>query len=170
MLISDENNLVENLPDISKIDFTHIHKKYLKVLIFNVLLIFLVVLIALFTLMYFSFIEEINEYWFAIFTIVFILFSAIITFLKASFPKRKYAVRTKDISYKSGIFYKKLTTVPFSRIQHIEVDETPLARLFNIAILSVFTAGDSSDDLVIKGLEKQEALRIKEFISRKIDA
>jgi membrane protein YdbS with pleckstrin-like domain len=35
--------------------------------------------------------------------------------------------------------------------------------------LSVFTAGDSSDDLKISGLIKEEAQQIKEFISNKID-
>ena len=80
-----------------------------------------------------------------------------------------YVVRDKDISYKAGLFTKKITTVPFSRIQHVEIDEKPISRIFNLASISVFTAGDSSDDLEIKGINKEKALQIKEFISTKID-
>mgnify|MGYP000415709652 CR=1 FL=1 len=36
--------------------------------------------------------------------------------------------------------------------------------------LNVFTAGDSSNDLVIKGIKKVEALKIKEFINQQINA
>ena len=62
-----------------------------------------------------------------------------------------------------------MTTVPFSRIQHVEIDESVFSRLFKLASISVFTAGDSSDDLVIKGLSKEKALQIKEFISTKVN-
>lgn len=85
------------------------------------------------------------------------------------FEKRKYAVREKDISYKKGLLYKSLTTVPFNRIQHVEIDQGPISRFFGLATLSVFTAGDSSDDLKIKGLLKEQSLQIKEFITNKID-
>ncbi|MDD7914357.1 PH domain-containing protein [Polaribacter ponticola] len=84
-------------------------------------------------------------------------------------PKRMYAIREKDISYKSGLWVKKMTTVPFSRIQHVETDEKPISRLFGLASLSVYTAGDSSDDLEINGITRETALKIKEFISFKIN-
>ena len=62
-----------------------------------------------------------------------------------------------------------MVTVPFSRIQHVEIDEGMFSRFFKLASLSVYTAGDSSDDLEIKGLSKEQALQIKEFISGKIN-
>jgi membrane protein YdbS with pleckstrin-like domain len=51
----------------------------------------------------------------------------------------------------------------------MEVDEGVFTRFFKLASLSIFTAGDSSDDLEIKGITKKEALEIKEFISQKIN-
>jgi membrane protein YdbS with pleckstrin-like domain len=62
-----------------------------------------------------------------------------------------------------------MTTVPFSRIQHVEIDEKPISRLFGLSSLSVYTAGDSSNDLDVTGIKNEEALRIKEFISSKIN-
>lgn len=66
-------------------------------------------------------------------------------------------------------FLKKITTVPFSRIQHVEIDEGPISRLFKLSTLSVFTAGDRSDDLKVKGISKVEAMRIKDFITSQIN-
>lgn len=163
------NETVSNYPSITEIIFKSINKKYLKVILLNVLLLFSVVLIGLFSADYFNLFEEISSYvyiFYIVFTVVFIIVNL---YIYVGFKKRKYAVREKDISYKSGIFLRKLTTVPFSRIQHIEVDEGLFSRFFKLASLSVFTAGDSSDDLVIKGITKQTALEIKEFISTKIN-
>ena len=41
--------------------------------------------------------------------------------------------------------------------------------MFHLVSLSVFTAGDSSDDLKIRGLLKEEADQINDFISSQID-
>ena len=63
----------------------------------------------------------------------------------------------------------KTTTVPFNRIQHIEINQGPFSRFFDLATLSIFTAGNSSHDLKIRGIKISEAEKIKEFISSKID-
>ncbi|SDS07569.1 hypothetical protein SAMN05216503_1901 [Polaribacter sp. KT25b] len=164
-----ENETVSNYPSISEIIFKSIDLKYLKVILLNVLLLFTAILIGLFSADYFNLFEEINSYVYLFYIAFVVVFILVNLFMFVGFKKRKYAVREKDISYKSGIFLRKLTTVPFSRIQHIEVDEGLFSRFFKLASLSVFTAGDSSDDLVIKGISKQTALEIKEFISTKIN-
>lgn len=164
-----KNNPISVFPDITEILFNSIDKKYLKVLLLNVLLIFSAILISLFTADYFNVFKEINSFTYLFYVVFIVVFILINLFLYAGFKQRKYAVRDKDISYKSGVFIRKLTTVPFSRIQHIEVNEGVFSRFFKLASLSVFTAGDSSDDLVIKGITKETALQIKEFISSKIN-
>jgi hypothetical protein len=164
-----ENETVSDFPSITEIIFKSIDKKYLKVILLNVVFIFLFILIGLFVATYFNLFEAFSSYEYLIYIAFIIIFSTVILLKFLGFKKRKFAVRERDVSYKSGIFFKKLTTVPFSRVQHIEIDEGPFSRFFKLASLSVFTAGDSSDDLVIKGITKQEALEIKEFISQKID-
>jgi len=164
-----KNDLVLNLPDITKIEFKKIIKRYLKVIIINFFLFFIPLFTGLILLHKLVFSEGIKIYVILIYALFLLLFGCIFLYLILSFPKRKYALREKDISYKSGLFIKKITTVPFSRIQHVEIDEKPILRLFGLASLSVYTAGDSSDDLVIKGLTKKIALQIKEYISTKIN-
>lgn len=156
------------LPDISKITFKRIHKDYLKVLILTILAIFSVLFLALFLLE--KNVEEIASipYIMYVYFLLLLLFIVLISAFIVGFFRRKYALREKDLTYKSGVFIKTITTVPFSRIQHVEISEAPISRLFKLASLNVFTAGDSSNDLVIKGIKKEEALKIKEFINQQI--
>ncbi|EAQ41700.1 PH domain-containing protein [Polaribacter sp. MED152] len=164
-----KNELVTELPDITKIHFKKIDKDYLKVILINLFLVFIILFLGLIALHQYAFSEDFLNYSTYIYFGFTSFFALCLLYTLLAFPKKKYALREKDISYKSGLLVLKTTTVPFSRIQHVETDEKPISRLFNLASLSVYTAGDSSDDLVIKGIKKQEALEIKEFISSKIN-
>ena len=99
---------------------------------------------------------------------VFLLALALVFLAKAYFRRKKFKIAEKNISYQEGILYQKETLVPFARIQHIEIDEGPIERFFNIATLSIYTAGDSGRDLKISGLELMKAQEIKSFISNHI--
>ena len=168
MLDSFQNIVVSSFPNILEVEFKYINRKYLKVILINITFVYLSLLSAVFFLEYKNILglEEVTFWLFLLITILFIytIFIKII-----GFKRRKFLVREKDISYKKGVFYKKITTVPFNRIQHVEIDQGPISRFFNLASLSVFTAGDSSDDLKVNGLLKDEAQQIKEYISNQID-
>jgi membrane protein YdbS with pleckstrin-like domain len=83
---------------------------------------------------------------------------------------RGYILREQDITYRHGwIFYHEIT-VPFNRIQHTEINNGPIDRLFNLCELEIFTAGGSASDLRISGLDPQDADRLKEYISGKTAA
>jgi membrane protein YdbS with pleckstrin-like domain len=164
-----ENEPVSDFPNITEIIFKSISKKYFKVILLKASFLFCIILIGLILADYFNLFEKLDGYFNLFYGVFMVVFSFVLLLNVLGFKKRKYAIREKDISYKSGIFYKKLTTVPFSRVQHIEIDEKPISRLFGLASLSVYTAGDSSDDLVIRGITKEIASQIKEFISTKIN-
>ena len=164
-----QNDVIMELPDITEVTFQKIHRNYLKVIVINTSLIFIPTLVGLIFLINMKLEEKVPEYTTLIYVLYFSLFLLIFLMLLIGFSRRKYALRDKDITYKSGVVIKKMTTVPFSRIQHVEIDEKPISRMFGLSSISVYTAGDSSDDLGIKGIKKEEALRIKEFISSKIN-
>jgi len=84
------------------------------------------------------------------------------------FAFKGYALRQKDILYRSGWITKEWVHVPFSRAQHSEVSQGVLDRFFGLAKLKVFTAGGSKSDLTIPGLPMQKAHDMKQFILEKI--
>lgn len=85
-----------------------------------------------------------------------------------AFPKRGYVVRDKDILFRKGVIWRSVTAIPFNRIQHVETSNTPLDRKFGLATLQLFTAGGSSGDLKIDGLEASVAEQLRIFILRKV--
>jgi len=85
-----------------------------------------------------------------------------------SVPRMSYAVRERDILYKSGVFWRTVTAIPFNRIQHVEKSSTPLDRRFQVATLQIFTAGGAGGDLKIHGLSAKTAEKLRFFILEKI--
>lgn len=85
-----------------------------------------------------------------------------------SVPKMAYALRDRDILYRSGVFWRTTTAIPFNRIQHVEKSSTPLDRKFKLATLQIFTAGGSGGDLKIHGLPAKTAEKLRTFILNKI--
>ncbi|MFC1695812.1 PH domain-containing protein [Pseudomonadota bacterium] len=83
------------------------------------------------------------------------------------FRVKAYALREQDIAYRSGLVFRKTVLLPFNRVQHMEVASGPLQRRFGLASLKFFTAGGSSVDLKITGLEAPEAERLQAFILRR---
>lgn len=84
------------------------------------------------------------------------------------YERAGYAIRSHDVVHKHGVWWRTVTTIPFNRMQHCEISQGPIQNLFGLATLRVFTAGGSSSDLSIEGLEHDEARKVKDFIAGKI--
>jgi len=72
------------------------------------------------------------------------------------FPRRGYVVRDRDITYRTGWFSRSTTTVPYGQVQHLELTQGLLSRLFGLKHLKLFTAGGSGN-LRIAGLAEEDA-------------
>ena len=81
---------------------------------------------------------------------------------------RGYAVRDRDILYRSGVLWRSVRAVPFNRVQHTKTDSTPMDRRFGLANLSVFPAGGGTHK--IRGLGGETAERLRAYISARIEA
>ena len=84
-----------------------------------------------------------------------------------SVPRKGYALRDKDLVYRSGVFWRRVTAVPFNRVQHVETASTPLDRRFGLASLQLYTAGSAGGDLGIDGLPAETAERMRVFVLRR---
>lgn len=81
-----------------------------------------------------------------------------------AFPHQAYALRQHDLSYRSGLFFRKCITQPILRIQHIELKRGPFERRAGLASLQVFSAGGAMHTFAIPGLTLAEAEGIRQFI------
>lgn len=159
---------LDELPEVKSSEFHGIEKKYLSVSQISSSILFAVLIIAAFCIIFFS--DEIHsgffEFGVSIGPLV-ILWLLRLYYLSRAFPRKKYSLREKDIIYSRGLLWQTRTAIPFNRIQHAEVKQGPIERIFKLHSLKVYTAGGESSDLVIPGLSEEHATRIKEYIMGK---
>lgn len=84
-------------------------------------------------------------------------------------PSRRFAARGYQVSADRlrvvrGIWWRYDTVVPFGRVQHIDVDQSPLERYFGIATMTLHTAGSHNASVQLPGLELQLANDMREEI------
>ena len=83
-------------------------------------------------------------------------------------PRMGYALREKDVIYKSGVLWHAVTAIPFNRVQHVEKTSTPLDRRYGLASLQLYTAGGSGGDLKVHGLPADTAESLRIYILEKV--
>ncbi|MCR9153749.1 MAG: PH domain-containing protein [Croceimicrobium sp.] len=161
MLLQNLNVDVEELPRLEERDFTLLERDYLYYRITGKVLFLLALSgigasISLFGKLYFG-------YW--LYPILGLL--ALILLLElVGFKHRGYSIRDKDVSFRSGWLFHRMTTVPLNRVQHCEFNQGILGRLFDLATVKVFTAGGTSSDLDIRGLRKKDAIKVRDYITK----
>lgn len=150
---------ISNLPDFKSVDLEPIQKKYKKIIWLNEASVFII----LFALPIFGFFFDEIPTWipFIVIILLSIVFILRAIEIEKGFPLKKFGIRQYDMIYQSGFFYFTETVVPYNRIQHVEIKQGPLSRLFSLYSLRLYTAGASSGDLVIDGLDKSTAEKLK---------
>lgn len=90
-------------------------------------------------------------------------------FLLIRLPLRRYQARGYSLAEERlrvvrGILFRGDTVVPFGRVQHIDVDQGPLERVYGLATLTVHTAGSHNASVSLPGLAHNDALAMREDI------
>jgi membrane protein YdbS with pleckstrin-like domain len=75
-----------------------------------------------------------------------------------------YAERDEDLLVRHGLFLRKLSIVPYARMQFVDVTAGPMERIFGLATVTMHTAAAASDAR-IPGLPSAEAARLRDRLS-----
>lgn len=75
-----------------------------------------------------------------------------------------YAELADDLYVTRGLWFKRLTAVPYGRMQVVEVEAGPLDRAFKLATIKLVTAS-ASTDATIPGLLPEEAARLRDRLT-----
>ena len=78
-----------------------------------------------------------------------------------------YTVREHDLLVQRGVLFRRWSSIPFTRIQHVDTRQGPMERMLGLSRLMVFTAAGMSADGSIPGLAEEEALRLRDLLSRR---
>ncbi|MDN4471990.1 PH domain-containing protein [Demequina zhanjiangensis] len=80
-----------------------------------------------------------------------------------------WAEREDDLLVKRGRMFKRVTVVPYGRMQFVEVEAGPLARAFGIARVQLHTAAPGTD-ASIAGVPTDEAARLRDRLTARGEA
>ncbi len=75
-----------------------------------------------------------------------------------------YAERDEDLLVRRGLFLRKLSIVPYARMQFVDVTVGPMERMFGLATVKMHTAAAASD-AEVPGLPAAEAARLRDRLS-----
>ena len=75
-----------------------------------------------------------------------------------------YAERDDDLLVKHGVLVRKLSVVPYGRMQFVDVNSGPLERRVGIATVQLHTASPATDAR-IPGLPPDEAARLRDRLA-----
>ena len=160
--------LPDNLPEIVPEDFTPLDKRYLKIIFIRIAVFALVLVAGLISLIVFAEEKPPGLIVAVLITGIAVLIIYITVISVLGFSKKGYLLRERDISYKTGLIFYKQISVTFNRIQHVEISQGILGKIFHLSSVKIFTAGGNASDLSIPGLLSADAQKLKGFISEKI--
>jgi membrane protein YdbS with pleckstrin-like domain len=168
MTFTNDQVDVNQLPQISDLMYEKLQRSYLKVMLLRYAIISSAFLLFLIVLYIFQPMEDVPSHAYLILLGVGILYTIwrYIVLVKG-FDNKAFALRDKDLVYRTGWLWKTVTTTPFNRVQHISIEQGPIERNWKLARLKLYTAGGNTSDLSIPGLDHNKAQDLKEYISRK---
>ncbi|HXL15978.1 MAG TPA: PH domain-containing protein [Streptosporangiaceae bacterium] len=85
-------------------------------------------------------------------------------FLRNRFRSWAYQERDEDLLVSRGVLVRRLSVVPYGRMQFVDVTAGPVERVFRLATVKLHTAA-AATDARIPGLEPREAERLRERLA-----
>jgi membrane protein YdbS with pleckstrin-like domain len=75
-----------------------------------------------------------------------------------------YAERADDLLVRRGVMFRRMSVIPYGRMQYVEVAAGPFERAFGLATVQMHTAAAASDAR-IPGLPADEAARLRDQLT-----
>ena len=75
-----------------------------------------------------------------------------------------YTERAEDLIVSRGVLVRRLSVVPYGRMQFVDVSAGPVERAFRLSTVKLHTAAAASDAR-IPGLERDEAARLRDRLA-----
>lgn len=75
-----------------------------------------------------------------------------------------YVIDEEGIEIRSGVVWRAVTSVPRSRVQHIDVSQGPLERAYGLGRLVIYTAGTEHSRVDLPGLNHEVAFELRNHL------
>jgi len=85
-------------------------------------------------------------------------------FVRNRFRAWTYQERDEDLLVSRGVLIRRLSVVPYGRMQFVDVTSGPVERVYRLATVKLHTAAAASDAR-IPGLERDDAARLRDRLA-----
>ena len=161
-IFTNEQVFIDDLPAVEHIDFVPIEKEHRTIQVIAWTIFFVIVLIGL-NIVFWQAETPVTPWLLAVGGWLTLgILQYIMIFRAHKF--KGFALRRYDLTYRKGWLYKKEVTVPYRRIQHVDVKQGFIERQYGLAKLNLYTAGGNSSDLTVPGLRIDDAQQFKSYI------
>jgi hypothetical protein len=94
---------------------------------------------------------------------------AVLAWLVETWPARQYAhtryqLDEDGLQVARGVYWRTVTHVPRSRVQHTDVSQGPLERRYGLGTLIVYTAGTDHAKVALPGLAYETAAELRDTL------
>lgn len=94
---------------------------------------------------------------------------ALLAWLAVSWPALayrhwSYRLDEQGIEIRSGVVFRRVTTVPRSRVQHTDVSQGPIERRYALGTLVIYTAGTEHARVDLPGLAHGTATAVRDAL------
>lgn len=86
-----------------------------------------------------------------------------------SYERTSYVLDEQGIEIRTGVFWRRIISVPRSRVQHIDVTQGPMQRSYELGTLVIFTAGTVHSSVSLAGLAHPTALALRDLLLPRVD-
>lgn len=93
-----------------------------------------------------------------------VVFIALIAFFRYWFFKFYIDYKLEEFVIENGIFNKTKTTIPFHKIQKVNIDQSLIQRIFNVHKLELDTAGSDGKEASINAISQEMAVELKQHL------
>ena len=75
-----------------------------------------------------------------------------------------YRLEDQSLTIRLGVVWRRVITVPRSRVQHTDVAQGPIERHYGLGTLIIHTAGTSHARVQLPGLDYETACRVRDHL------
>jgi membrane protein YdbS with pleckstrin-like domain len=84
--------------------------------------------------------------------------------------RTSFVISLAGCEIRRGVLWRRIITVPLSRIQHSDVTQGPLQRAYGLATLTLYTAGTEHAKIDLHGLAFETAMAIRQYLFERSEA
>ena len=80
-----------------------------------------------------------------------------------------YSLRPNHLMARQGVLFRHVTSIPYGRIQYVDVDSGPLECAHHLVRLTIRTAGVTASKVTLYGIPAERGQQLRELLIRRAD-